>query len=536
MRRAKFFSKIDLKSGFWQITLNPKIRHLTAFRVGSKLYQWKVMPMGLRNAPATFQRLIDNILKGIKENFCFGFLDDIIVFSENFEDHLAHLEEVLTRLEKAGVRINFAKCEWAMSRVKYLGHIVSFGKIEMDPDKLAAIRDFPYPENVKKVQKFLGLTGYYRKFIYRYADIAQPLTRLTRQDTPWVFGPEEKRACNTLKSLMLEKPILTQPDFDRQFYLDTDASGVGLGAVLLQLGDDGTFRPVAYISRQLNKQELNYSVREIEGLAIFWAVNKLTEFLRGRPFTVITDHHSLSWMRDVDPSGKTQKRLYRWIDKLETNFTFNILYREGKQNLIADALSRSPLKTRINLIKTVIETAQLTRGAARADTVTYVLGTRNKKRVDYRKLHEGTSGQKRVTEQIQHTGNKKKKVDRDYKNNDKLRKPKEKEVKNKDENRNEEEGGERKGEERGRQESKAEGKDERRREEEKEGKAEGKMEGGERRETEEEKEEKKELLSIPSPLGSDNKYEIPNILPIPDRAAWIQEYRLDPEFRDFLNF
>ena len=173
-----------------------------------------------------------------------------------------------------------------MEKIKYLGHIISYNKIEMEGEKLQAIAALPYPSNVKQIQTFLGLTGYYRKFIYKYAEITAPLTRLIRQNVKWSWGPEEKRAWDTLISVMLEKPILVQPDLEKEFILDTDASGVGLGAALLQLHDDGIFRAIAFISRQLTRQEENFSVRELEGLAIFWGVNKLGDLLRGRHFYI----------------------------------------------------------------------------------------------------------------------------------------------------------------------------------------------------------------------------------------------------------
>ena len=342
MRGAKFFTKLDLKSGFWQVPVAPKDRHLTAFAVGDKVYEWVVMPMGLKNSPMTFQRLIDQVLRGIKGEYAFGYIDDIVVFSETLDEHMKHLEEVLKRLKQFRFRLNVEKCEYVSTSVKYLGHVVSNGTIGLDPDKITAVRDIPYPtaekleDRIKQVQSFLGLTGFYRRFIRGYSGIAHSLTELTKQGVKWKFEDTEKRAWDLLKTKIIEAPILMQPDMKREFILECDASKYGLGAVLQQIGPDGKLHPISFISRKLTPTERRYAVREKEALAILWSITKLREFLSSAKFRVRTDHKSLTWMLDmVDPKS----RLGRWAQELAT-YDFDICYKKGSENKLADAMSR----------------------------------------------------------------------------------------------------------------------------------------------------------------------------------------------------
>ena len=343
MRDARVFTKIDLRSGFWQVLLAERDRHLTAFMVGDQIFEWRVMPMGLKNSPMTFQRLIDEVLKGIKGQYCYGYIDDIVIFSKTMEEHLVHVEEILKRLAKFGLRINDAKCEFAMSSVKYLGHIVAHNTIGVDPDKIRSVSEIPYPEGsqeerVKKVQSFLGLTGFYRRFIKGYANLAHSLTELTKNDVKWKFGDTEKRAWDILKKKVCEEPILCQPDMNREFILECDASKFGLGAVLQQIGADGKLHPISFISRKLSPTERRYAVREKEALAILWAITKLREFLSGRQFRVRTDHKSLTWMTKMEDD---RTRLGRWAHEL-AQFDFDICYKKGVDNKVADAMSRMP--------------------------------------------------------------------------------------------------------------------------------------------------------------------------------------------------
>jgi len=340
LRSGRVFSKIDLRSAFWQIPIAPSDQKKTCFHAGNKTWIWTRMPFGLCNAPSTMQRLIDRCLGDALRSFAIGYLDDIIVYSANEEEHLEHLRVIFERLHKFGLRINPVKCAFFYKEVVFLGHLISHGEIRIDPDKVSGIRDMQPPTNVKTLQRMLGVFGYCRKFILNYASLTAPLTDLLRKEVAWRWGPTQQASLDRLKELLTSGPVLAQPDFGKEFELETDASDFGIGAMLGQRDSEGFLRPVSFISRKLTPAEKNYSTREREGLAIVWAVEKLSPYLWGRKFTVYTDHKSLIWLRTamVD-SG----RLTRWVQKL-SSFEFDIKYRRGKDNVVADGLSRAPAR------------------------------------------------------------------------------------------------------------------------------------------------------------------------------------------------
>ena len=221
MRKGLYFTKMDLKNGFWQIPLKKEDQAKTTFIIGEKYYQWKVMPMGMKNSPMTFQALIDKTLTGILGEYVYGYIDDIIVFSETWEDHMKHLAEVLKRLQKANLRVSIQKCEWATKSVRFLGHVFSHREIKIDPEKVQAVDLLPYPEyktpaeNIKAVQKFLGMTGFCRRYIINYARIAKPLNSLLKAGIEWQFGKEQKEAWDKLKKAPQTSPVLKQADPDK---------------------------------------------------------------------------------------------------------------------------------------------------------------------------------------------------------------------------------------------------------------------------------------------------------------------------------
>ncbi|XP_041439585.1 uncharacterized protein LOC121400486 [Xenopus laevis] len=334
---AKYLTTLDLSRGYWQIPLAPSAQEKSAFITPFGLFQFTVMPFGMKNAPATFQRLVNRLLDGMQD-FAQAYLDDIAVFSQTWEEHMQHLQRVLTQIQNAGLTLKAEKCHLAMAEVQYLGHRVGSGQLRPDPAKVEAICQWPIPKTQKQVLAFLGTAGYYRKFIANYSTIAKPLTDLTSRkcSRTIVWTPECESAMNTLKQALANSPVLAAPDFSRRFLLQTDASNFGLGAVLSQVNGHGEEHPIAYLSRKLLPREAAYATIEKECLAIVWALQKLQPYLYGREFTVVTDHNPLSWLQRV--SGVNGK-LLRWSLLLQ-QYNFTIQHRRRKEHHNADGLSR----------------------------------------------------------------------------------------------------------------------------------------------------------------------------------------------------
>lgn len=334
--RGKFITTLDLCKGYWQLPLALEARELTAFKTPFGLFQFKVMPFGLQGAPATFQRLMDQLLMGVSE-FAAAYLDDVVVFSQTWEEHVAHLHHVLSLIESAGLTINPHKCKVAQSQVEYLGYVVGQGQVKPQVGKVEAIHSYPVPTTKRKVRAFVGLVGWYSKFIPHFAERAAVLTDLTKASAPnkvkWTENCD--RAFKDLKSAIESDSVLHSPDFTQSFTLQTDASGVGLGAVLLQEVDGGR-RPVVFLSRKLRDRETRYSTVEKECLAVKWAVESLRYYLLDRHFILETDHRALQWLHQMKDSNM---RITRWYISLQP-YNFTVQYRAGKSNVVADSLSR----------------------------------------------------------------------------------------------------------------------------------------------------------------------------------------------------
>ncbi|GFW14756.1 retrovirus-related Pol polyprotein from transposon 17.6 [Trichonephila clavipes] len=330
---------MDLRSGYWQIEIDEADREKMAFITPEGLYEFKVMPFGLCNAPATFERMMDNLLRHFKWTMCLCYLDDIIVFSETFEDHLIRLRLVLKCLQEAGLKLNSKKCLFAAQEVKILGHLVSSNGVRPDPYKIKAVRNFPTPNNIHDIRSFLGLCSYFRRFIKGFCYLAEPLQSLLKSCVEFHWGPEEVEAFNSLKKALSSDPVLGMYVERASTEIHTDASGYGIGAVLVQI-QNNVEKVIAYASRTLAKAEKNYSTTERECLAIVWATNKFRPYIFGKHFTVVTDHHSLCWLMNLkDPSG----RFARWALRLQEH-DFDVKYKTGKKHSDADALSRNPVE------------------------------------------------------------------------------------------------------------------------------------------------------------------------------------------------
>ncbi|XP_078241708.1 uncharacterized protein LOC144586777 [Pogona vitticeps] len=336
---CRFISSLDLVKGYWQLRIDPRDQEKTAFCSPFGLYEFRVLSFGLRNAPATFQRLMDQTLAGLSD-FTVAYIDDIGIFSNTWEDHLIHLELVLQRLSAAGLTVKASKCQLGSPEIKYLGHMVGGGVIKPLEAKIEAVRDWPRPSTKKKVKSFLGLVGYYRKFIPRFSEIAAPLTDLTRKTAddriPWTSDCEA--AFQRLKEALINYPVLRAPDFDREFIIYTDASNSGVGAVLCQEDENGDQHPVSYLSRKLQKGERHLATVEKECLAIVYAIQKAKPYIWGRHFILCTDHSPLQWLKTMKTHNS---KLMRWALNLQ-DYDFEVKVVRGSVNCVADALSRRP--------------------------------------------------------------------------------------------------------------------------------------------------------------------------------------------------
>lgn len=335
---AQFVSKLDLLKGYWQVPLTQRAQEISSFITPSGLFSYTVMGFGLRNAPATFQRLMNRLVNGLKG--CAVYLDDVVVYSNTWHEHLNQIRALFDRLAQGNLTLNLAKCDFAKATVTYLGKVVGQGQVRPVMEKVTAVAQFPTPTTKKELMRFLGLVGYYRCFCRNFSSVVAPLTDLLKSKIKFIWSPSCQQAFEEVKALLCSSPVLLAPRFDQPFKLHVDASHVGAGAVLLQADDNGVDHPVCFFSKKFNSYQLNYSVIEKEALALILALQHFRVYVEsGTSLIVYSDHNPLTFLNSLQ---NPNQRLMRWALFLQP-YHLDIRHIKGKENVLADALSRAPL-------------------------------------------------------------------------------------------------------------------------------------------------------------------------------------------------
>ncbi len=341
LRGSSIFSTMDLSSGYWQVHLHEADKPKTAFTTGRALYQFPVMPMDLFNAPPTFQHLMQLVLRGLSWKTCLVYLDDIIVYSKSFSEHIQHLREVFQHLRAANLKLKPAKCSFAEPQVTFLGHVVSSAGLQPDGKNIQKVKDWPTPGSPTEIRAFLGLCSYYRRFIHCFAQISEPLHALTQKGKLFVWTETEQKAFNSLRHALTNAPILSYPDFSKEFLLFTDASNTAIGCVLSQLNADNKESVIAYSSHVLTSTEKRWSTYDRELWAIVWSIRHFRQYLMGHSFRIITAHKPLLSLRRMVLDGDPTGRRARWALEIEL-YDWTIEHRHGHKHANADAMSRRP--------------------------------------------------------------------------------------------------------------------------------------------------------------------------------------------------
>lgn len=333
---ASIFSTLDLKAGYWQMPMAPESIPKTAFLCHIGLYEFVRMPFGITNGPALFQRQMNKVLAGLLGKICMAYLDDIVVYSKNEEDHARHLQQVLERLRQAGLQLKPSKCSFGLKEIDLLGFRVSADGIRPLKGRVSAILDLAPPQNAKAVKSFLGMASYYRGCIQGFATLAMPLIELTKPKEPFRWGEEHQQAFDILKKALTEAPVLAHPRVNEPYILYTDASDKAIGAILVQFDQDGVERVVSYMSHKLSGAQLNWPTIEKEAYGIIYALKKFHPYLWGAKFQVHTDHRPL---RSLFKAEIKNSKLQRWAIQI-SEYGAPIMYHPGKFNIKADFLSR----------------------------------------------------------------------------------------------------------------------------------------------------------------------------------------------------
>jgi hypothetical protein len=333
---SKFVSKFDLLKGYWGVPLSEQARDISAFCTPFGLYRYKVMPFGLKNAPATFQRMINQIVTDIPG--CEAYIDDVIIYSETWDEHVERIRLLFQKLAYANLTVNLVKSEFGQTTVLYLGHVVGQGQVRPYQAKVEAIERFPPPSRKKELMRFLGMAGFYRKFCPNFSDVAEPLTNLLKKDQKFIWSDKCQQAFEKIKGLLMSSPILVAPNFEKAFKIQIDASDVGCGGVLLQENEQGIDQPVCFYSRKFNKHQRNYSTIEKETLALILSLKQFEVYVSSPAFPVVvySDHNPLTYVLKM---RKISRKLMRWSLIIQ-EYPIEIRHIKGKENVIADTLSR----------------------------------------------------------------------------------------------------------------------------------------------------------------------------------------------------
>ena len=354
--KAKYFTKLDLRSGYHQIRVAEEDIYKTAFSTRYGHYEFLVMPFGLTNAPATFQTLMNDIFRPFLDRFVMVYLDDILIYSDSPEEHAEHIRKVLDLLRKNKLYCKESKCEFFKTEVAFLGHVISGEGVKADPRKVQAVVDWPQPENVKQVRSFLGLANYYRRYVARFSKIAAPMTKLTKKNVPFKWTSDQTESFEALKDALTTAPVLKNPEFGMPFKVTCDASDVAVGAVLSQQTPEGE-RPVAFLSTTLTDTERRWPTHDRELYAVVSALHRWRHYVEGVQTEVLTDHHSLKYFLDQKDLSKRQ---IRWLEFLqEFGNTMTIGYLPGKSNVVADALSRRGCAISLSRARVTVPVAAL---------------------------------------------------------------------------------------------------------------------------------------------------------------------------------
>ena len=337
---SMYFSTMDLRSGFWQVSIDPRDADKTAFVTRKGQFRFRVLSFGLANSPSIFQRLMTMVLAGLHWDICLVYIDDIVVMGRNFQEHVRNVAQVFQRLRLAGLKLKPSKCQLFQERVRFLGHVISSQGVEPDPEKISCIADWPEPRSLTEVRSFLGLASYYRNFVENFGEVARPLYELTRKNAPFIWDDRRRQAFDTLKVRLCSAPVLAAPTPDGDFVLDVDACSYGAGAILHQR-QTGVLRVIAYASCQFNKAERSYCTTRQELAAVVFGLRRFRQYLLGRRVLVRSDHAALTYLRQTkEPVGQQA----RWLDFVE-QFDLVVQHRSGSANRAADALSRRPCET-----------------------------------------------------------------------------------------------------------------------------------------------------------------------------------------------